>query len=108
MVERCLLKRGAIQEPIVPSLLEKAQKDGETYRLAEEAHKSSDELMQRFKDTPDDKVKIVSKPGRPTMKFVDVGGKFINVDERLRRIAESERRARIKARRGGKRVASSN
>jgi len=59
--------------------------------------------MPRFRDTetiktPLQKVQLVTRPGRPAMKFVDVGGKFIEVDERLRRIADGERRSRIKIR----------
>lgn len=57
--------------------------------------------MPRIKDTetiktPKSKIQIITKPGRPDLKFVDVGGKFIEVDERLRRMAEAERRAKIK------------
>ena len=37
------------------------------------------------------------------MKFVDVGNKFTDVREQRRRKAESERRARVKARKRGSR-----
>jgi hypothetical protein len=86
------------KEPVVPRALEKAQQDGESAKLSAEKRKSSSKLMKRFSDTPLEKVKIVEKPGRPTMKFIDVGGKFMDVDERLRRMAESQRRAKVKAR----------
>lgn len=46
-----------------------------------------------------DKVKLVIRENRPTMKFVDVGGRFLDVNDRVRRIKESERRSRIKAKR---------
>ncbi|KAF5385211.1 hypothetical protein D9615_001119 [Tricholomella constricta] len=70
------------------------------YAKTEEAYKSNPRLMPRVKDstTPKEKVQFVTKDGRPSMKFVDVGGHFIEVYERLRRIAESERKAKINAR----------
>jgi hypothetical protein len=42
-------------------------------------------------------VVIVEKPGRPTMTFVDVGGRFVDPVEQSKRIAGGERRRRIKA-----------
>ncbi|KAF5384920.1 hypothetical protein D9615_001121 [Tricholomella constricta] len=90
------------REPIVPASLEHAKSTAKRYAKAEEAYKSNPRLMPRVKDsitrTPKEKVQVVTKDGRPSMKFVDVGGHFIEVDERLRRIAESERRAKINAR----------
>ncbi|KAF8079092.1 eukaryotic mitochondrial regulator protein-domain-containing protein [Lyophyllum atratum] len=91
------------REPIVPASLEHARSAAKRYAKAEEAFKSNPKFMPRIKDnttqTPKEKVQVVTKTGRPSTKFVDVGGHFIEVDERLRRIAESERRAKIKARR---------
>jgi len=91
------------REPVVPSALEHAKLAAKRYTKAEEAYKSNPKLMPRVKDqttrTPKEKVQVVTKPGRPSMKFTDVGGHFIEADERLRRIAESERRAQLKAKR---------
>jgi len=84
-------------EPILPGIIAKSRMDASSVRRSTEAHKSDPNLVPRHHDTPKEKVLIVSKPGRPAVKFVDVGGKFIDVDERLRRIAESERRSKIKA-----------
>jgi hypothetical protein len=58
--------------------------------------------MPHLKDTetirtPKSRVQVSVAPGRPTIKFVDVGGKFIDVEERLRKIAQAERRAKINA-----------
>jgi hypothetical protein len=58
--------------------------------------------MPRFKDTetiktPRQRVQLAERPGRPAIKFINVGGKFIEVEERLRRIADGERRSKKKA-----------
>jgi hypothetical protein len=65
-----------------------------------ETQKSHPTLVPHLEDTktirtPKSRVQISVTPGRPTIKFVDVGGKFIDVEERLRRIAQAERRAKI-------------
>jgi len=98
------------REPIVPSSLEHAKKRAKQHAKTEEAHKSDPKLMPRIRDTdtvktPKHKVQVVSKPGRPTIKFVDVGGKFVDVEDRLRRIASGERRVKIKERKAEKKAA---
>lgn len=45
-----------------------------------------------------DKVKLIVRDNRPNVKFVDVGGRFLDVDDRLRRIRECERRSKIRTR----------
>ena len=45
---------------------------------------------------PKQKTWHVTKEGRPTLQFTDVGGKFVDVDESVRRIAVAQRRANIK------------
>ncbi|KNZ76372.1 37S ribosomal protein S35, mitochondrial [Termitomyces sp. J132] len=86
------------REPIVPASLEHAKATAKRYVKMQEAYKSNPRLMPRVKDTttqtPKEKVQIVVKPGRPSMKFVDVGGHFIEVHKRVKRIAESKRRAK--------------
>lgn len=42
---------------------------------------------------------MVAPPGRPMMKFSDVGGKFINKDESLKRIKKIEHRGTLRLRR---------
>ncbi|KAG1850569.1 hypothetical protein DFJ58DRAFT_716771 [Suillus subalutaceus] len=42
---------------------------------------------------------IVERPGRPTIKFIDVGNMFIDLKEQERRAKESERRATVRSRR---------
>ncbi|EPQ60317.1 hypothetical protein GLOTRDRAFT_52353, partial [Gloeophyllum trabeum ATCC 11539] len=43
-------------------------------------------------------VRSGASPARPHIKFEDVGGKFLDVKDRVRRMKESERRAKIKGR----------
>jgi len=91
------------REPIVPGSLAHAKAAAKRFAQAAEAGKSNKKLMPRIKDTeviktPKSKIQVSTKSGRPTIKFVDVGGKFINVDERLRRITEGKRRAKVTAR----------
>ncbi|KAF8899223.1 eukaryotic mitochondrial regulator protein-domain-containing protein [Infundibulicybe gibba] len=89
------------REPIVPASLEDAKKKARNFRKMDESLKSMPKVMPRIKDTdtiktPRHKVQISTKPGRPTIRFVDVGGKFVDLDERLHRIARAERRSKIK------------
>ncbi|KAG6846040.1 hypothetical protein H0H87_006404 [Tephrocybe sp. NHM501043] len=95
------------REPVVPASLEHAKKTAKRYTELREAYKSNSQLMPRVHDnttqTPGEKVQVIEKPGRPSLKFVDVGGHFIDVSERLKRIAESERRARITVKREAER-----
>ncbi|KAG6868570.1 hypothetical protein C0993_001017 [Termitomyces sp. T159_Od127] len=95
------------REPIVPASLEHAKATAQRYTRMREAYKSNPQLMPRVKDattqTPKEKVQISVKPGRSSLKFVDVGGHFIEINERLKRVAESERRAKITARRASER-----
>jgi hypothetical protein len=46
--------------------------------------------------TPQEKVQVVTKTGRPTFEFHDVGSKFIDRKEQLHRTVVAERRARVK------------
>ncbi|KAG6874401.1 hypothetical protein C0995_015137 [Termitomyces sp. Mi166 len=91
------------REPIVPASLEHAKATAKRYAKMQEAYKSNPHLMPRVTDpttqTPGEKVQVIAKTGRPSMKFVDVRGHFIMVNERLKRIAESERRAKMAPRR---------
>ena len=45
------------------------------------------------------KVNMVERPGRPAIKFIDVGNMFLDDKDRERRVKESERRAKVRARR---------
>ncbi|KAG1857602.1 eukaryotic mitochondrial regulator protein-domain-containing protein [Suillus tomentosus] len=45
------------------------------------------------------KTTIVERPGRPAIKFIDVGNMFLDIKEQERRVKESERRAKVRSRR---------
>ncbi|KDQ31266.1 hypothetical protein PLEOSDRAFT_1037639 [Pleurotus ostreatus PC15] len=91
------------REPIVPASLEHAKKLAKKITKQAERHKSDPEYMpiihndKLFVKTK--KEVISQRAGSAPIKFLDVGGKFINVDDRLRRVAGAERKAREKERR---------
>jgi hypothetical protein len=58
-------------------------------------------LMPNIKYTPGLKrntpvIQQSQKPGRPDILFVDVGAKFIDISDRVKRIKDSKRRLRKK------------
>ncbi|KAG2367690.1 eukaryotic mitochondrial regulator protein-domain-containing protein [Suillus spraguei] len=69
------------KDPIMPGILEAATKS---------ATATSENRT---------KTNIVERPGRPTIKFIDVGNMFLDVKEHERRAKESERRAKVRSRR---------
>jgi hypothetical protein len=52
-------------------------------------------FMPRYGNNPP-KVNLVQREGRPPVKFIDVGGKFVDVKDRVKRIKQAERRRRKK------------
>ena len=50
----------------------------------------------KFETEPD---VVLERPGRPTVHFVDVGVKFVDVKDRLKRVHAAKRRALLKRRR---------
>ncbi|KAJ7070492.1 eukaryotic mitochondrial regulator protein-domain-containing protein [Mycena amicta] len=89
------------KEPLLPASLEHSRQLA--IRSAERAlkDKSNPRLMPRFKDTatiksPRQKVQVVEMEGRLPVHFVDIGGRFIEVKERERRMVRSERRRAFK------------
>ncbi|EGN93182.1 hypothetical protein SERLA73DRAFT_146090 [Serpula lacrymans var. lacrymans S7.3] len=93
------IPEGEGKEPLMPDILEKARQDMEKQIKETRDAKSHPTLVPRFQGKDHDKIKFVKPEGRPAIKFVDVGGKFLDVNDRKRRIAESERRSKVKARR---------
>jgi hypothetical protein len=83
----------------MPADIKQAQEDAMKMRRLAKARKSDPTLVPLYKDSSKHNTVVVSKPGRPAIKFVDVGGKFVDVKDAFRRIAERERRARAKERR---------
>lgn len=87
------------QEAIVQNAIEMAKEDAISARVqAKRAKQDSILLTGRSSlgnsDQPAPRrLKVESdKQGRPPIEFIDVGGKFINVADRTRRLHESDRR----------------
>jgi len=83
------------QDPILPTNLERTRIEERKRSRAIEEAKAASAGIPPWKHEEH----IVEVPGRPTWKFVDVGGKYVDVDDRLRRMKESERRSRLRSQR---------
>jgi len=92
------------QEAIMPGVLEDARQSGLRHAELLERAKSHPQILRPHLHNPP-KVQLVpsgSAPGRPATKFVDVGGKFIDLKEHAKRTKESDRRKRLTAKKAGK------
>ena len=58
----------------------------------------------KFETEPD---VVLERPGRPTIRFVDVGVKFVDVKDRLKRVKAAKRRSLLKRRRRSRDASSS-
>ncbi|KAI0049272.1 hypothetical protein FA95DRAFT_1557070 [Auriscalpium vulgare] len=87
------------QQPVLPDALKQARDDAVRHGIEEESAKSRDDLLGHHHESGS-ATEVVAKSGaaagRPAIKFVDIGGKFIDPKDRLRRMKESERRARLR------------
>lgn len=68
------------------------------YAKQGEELKNIPQLLQRVPDTefmkrPKEKVVIRKREGRPTLQFVDVGTKFMDVSDRVKAIVRSSQRS---------------
>ncbi|CCM03643.1 uncharacterized protein FIBRA_05787 [Fibroporia radiculosa] len=82
-------------DPILPSSLERARADQrQKARATGEAKAAEARIPLRRNEEH-----IINVPGRPSWQFVDVGGKYVDVDDRIRRLKESERRSVLKVKR---------
>ncbi|KAI0363051.1 hypothetical protein BV20DRAFT_1007847 [Pilatotrama ljubarskyi] len=82
--------------PIIPTALARASEDAVKYKASVEAAKLK---KLRNLNTEPQPAQVLERPGRPTMRFVDVGAKFIDVDDRLKRISAAKRRTLMKRKR---------
>lgn len=86
------------QDPVMPGVLQHARQTAEKHVQAAEDAKSDPTILGQHHGNPP-KIQLLSSgntPGRPTIEFVDVGGKFINVKEHTARAKESARRRSVK------------
>ncbi|TCD62155.1 hypothetical protein EIP91_007283 [Steccherinum ochraceum] len=84
------------QKPFIADNLETARSQTQELKQAAEDAKSDAKLLGRPIDSPPHRttVRVVKRPGRSTLKFVDVGGKFLDVRDRVRRMKEGEHSSR--------------
>ncbi|KAF9446127.1 hypothetical protein P691DRAFT_804712 [Macrolepiota fuliginosa MF-IS2] len=98
------------REPIVPASLEHAKNLAQKLvKFGEHQKSTHPRLMPQFPDTKytqtPEKFQILEKPGRPVIEVRDVGGKFLDLNDRLKRIAVAERRTREKGKKRDKQKA---
>jgi hypothetical protein len=89
------------QDPVVPLLLEKARTDGKMRRREGKESKDRPPFLRSQENQGTDnseKVKMVAPPGRPMIKFVDIGGKYIDKHDRLARIKRWKHKGMLKTR----------
>lgn len=81
-------------------ILEKARREAGEAKAAHAASKSSPFMLGRSPEPGRPKVVYNvsgAAAGRPVIKFVDVGGKFVDPKDRTERIKNAERRVKQKA-----------
>ena len=88
-----------LQEPIVPGSVEHARERALQYARKADAFKAIPELMPRVPDTefmtrPKDLVVRLERPGRPALQFIDIGARFMDVNDRIQRIAAAGRKSK--------------
>ncbi|KIM47635.1 hypothetical protein M413DRAFT_22264 [Hebeloma cylindrosporum] len=91
-------------EPILPSVLQTAEQRAELRKLQKEI-KVNEKFMvppppskSKYLVRPKRQQFIVSRPKGLSTKFVDVGAQFLDYDERIKRLAVSQRRSRLRQR----------
>lgn len=92
------------QEPVLPAALKKAREDAKRYGRTEDSTKSDDVYL----GVPSDGATEVmstddAATGRPAIKFIEVGTMFMDPKDQMRRMKESQRRAKIRSKKVPKR-----
>jgi hypothetical protein len=92
------------QEPVLPAALRKAREDAKLHGRSEEFAKS-DDIAPGLPYDGGTEVANTSgtTTGRFTIKFIDVGTKFMDPKDHMRRMKESQRRAKIRSKNASKR-----
>jgi len=92
------------QEPVLPAALKKAREDAKRYGRTEESTKSDDVYLGIPSDGATEVMSTDdAATGRPAIKFIDVGTKFVDPKDQMRRMKESQRRAKVKSKKVPKR-----
>ena len=95
--------------------LEEARARAVRHGILQEQHKSDKEWLGdhdlpesvRAREPKIPKVFVAEREGRPSVKFTNVGGKFLDTKDLQRRRYESERRSKIRVKRREKKQAES-
>ena len=91
-----------IQEPVLPSVLKRAREDAKRYGRTDDV-KSGDITFDLPQDGATEVTSTDGTTGRPAIKFIDVGTKFMDPKEYVRRMKESQRRAKVRSKKVHKR-----
>ncbi|KAI0714949.1 eukaryotic mitochondrial regulator protein-domain-containing protein [Earliella scabrosa] len=84
------------KDPTMSAALARASVDGASFSKAREAALLHRLRHLKLETEPD---VVVERQGRPTLRFVDVGVKFVDVKDRLKRVQAAKRRSLLKRRR---------
>ncbi len=91
---------------MVPAALEKARAYAEKHVQAADAAKSDPALLATHAGSHEDRTHIVEREGRHGVRFVDVGGKSLDVADIQKRAKEGERRSKVRAKRRERKIAA--
>ncbi|KLO14211.1 hypothetical protein SCHPADRAFT_903526 [Schizopora paradoxa] len=90
------------EQTVVAKALEKAREEAKAAHIQSRAAKSDPMLLGKVKKPFRSAMpvpKVVhgdARPGRPVISFTDVGGKFLDTKDRVRRMHEAERRKELR------------
>ena len=80
-----------------------ARDDAMRHGRSEKTSKSVDEIFDQLDQDQQGSEVTSTAAGRPAIKFIDVGTKFLDPEDHLRRMKESERRAKVRSKKVPKR-----
>jgi hypothetical protein len=90
-------------DPVLPNALKMARDDAIRHGRSEKSSKSVDETFGRPNQEGKGAEFTSTTAGRPAIKFIDVGTKFLDPKDHVRRMKESERRAKVRSKKVPKR-----
>ncbi|KAI1793146.1 eukaryotic mitochondrial regulator protein-domain-containing protein [Ganoderma leucocontextum] len=91
------------QSPTLPETLASAVEVGKATKATQEKAMLNRLPHLKFETEPE---VVLERPGRPTFRFVDVGVKFVDVKDQLKRVRAAKRRAHMREKRKGPEVVS--
>ena len=91
------------QEPDLPNALKRAREDAKGHRVRDDTKANYTALDLPHESGMDVTNSSGAAIGRPTIKFIDVGAKFLDPKDLMRRMKESKRRAKIRRKKAPRR-----